>query len=212
MNKVSRRSFIKHTSGATIALWLGISSKGFAAKTPDITTAKNFTPYILVDSDNHITIYNIRPEMGQGTFQSVPAVIAEEFEVSLDQVTIKQTNGEKEFGPQQRAGGSASIRTGYSDLRKIGASAKAVFIAAACKKWNAKEDDCYASNGKIFHKPTNRSFTYGALIDEASAIEIPKEPKLKDPKDFTIIGKQKHRPDVPLKTNGAAEFGLDMNL
>jgi len=212
MNKVSRRSFIKHTSGATIALWLGISSKGFAAKTPDITTAKNFTPYIRVDSDNSITIYNIRPEMGQGTFQSVPAVIAEEFEVSLDQVRIKQTNGEKEFGPQQRAGGSASIRTGYNDLRKIGASAKAVFIAAACKKWNAKEDDCYASNGKIFHKPTNRSFTYGALIDEASAIEIPKEPKLKDPKDFTIIGKQKHRPDVPLKTNGAAEFGIDIKV
>jgi len=212
MNQVSRRSFIKHTGGASIALWLGISSKGFAAKTPDITTAKNFTPYILVDSDNNITIYNIRPEMGQGTFQSVPAVIAEEFEVSLDQVTIKQTNGEKEFGPQQRAGGSASIRTGYGDLRKIGASAKAVFIAAACKKWNAKEDDCYASNGKIFHKPTNRLYTYGALIEEASAAEIPKEPKLKDPKDFTIIGKQKHRPDVPLKTNGAAEFGIDMKV
>lgn len=212
MNQVSRRTFIKNTGGASIALWLGISSKGFAATTPDITTLKNFTPYILVDADNNITIYNIRPEMGQGTFQSVPAVIAEEFEVSLDQVTIKQTNGEKEFGPQQRAGGSASIRTGYSDLRKIGASAKAVFMAAACKKWNAKEDDCYASNGKIFHKPTNRSFTYGALIEEASAIEIPKEPKLKDPKDFIIIGKQKHRPDVPLKTNGAAEFGLDMKV
>jgi len=212
MNQVSRRSFIKHTGGASIALWLGISSKGVAAKTADITTVKNFTPYILVDSDNNITIYNIRPEMGQGTFQSVPAIIAEEFEVSLDQVTIKQTNGEKEFGPQQRAGGSASIRTGYSDLRKIGASAKAVFIAAACRKWSAKEDDCYASNGKIFHKPTNRLYTYGALIEEASAIEIPKEPKLKDPKDFTIIGKQKHRSDVPLKTNGAAVFGIDMKV
>src|SRR6476646_10900028 len=124
MNQVSRRSFIKHTGGASIALWLGISSKGFAAKTPDITTAKNFTPYILVDSDNNITIYNIRPEMGQGTFQSIPAIIAEEFEVSLDQVTIKNTNGEKPFGDRQRAGGSSSIRTNYTDLRKVGAYAK----------------------------------------------------------------------------------------
>src|SRR6476660_6477476 len=128
--------------------------------------------------------------MSQGTFQSVPTLIAEEFEVSLDQVTIKQTNGEKEFGPQQRAGGSASIRTGYNDLRKIGASAKAVFITAASRKWNVSEDECYATNGKIFHKPSKRSFTYGSLIEEASAIELPKEPKLKDPKDFKIIGRQ----------------------
>src|SRR4029079_3853618 len=174
LKSISRGYFLKNTAGASIALWLGLNAKGGVAATDNIATAKNFTPYILVESNNNITIYNIRPEMGQGTFQSVPAVIAEEFEVSLNQVTIKQTNGEKEFGPQQRAGGSASIRTGYSDLKKIGAPAKAVFIAAACKKWNAKEDDCYASNGKIFHKPTNKSFTYGALIEEASAIDIPK--------------------------------------
>lgn len=212
MNQVSRRNFIKHTGSAGIALWLGISAKGFAEKTPDIATAKNFTPYILVESNNNITIYNIRPEMGQGTFQSVPAVIAEEFEVSLDKVIIKQTNGEKEYGPLQRAGGSSSIRTAYSDLRKIGASAKAVFITAASKKWNVSEEECYAEDGKIYHKSTKKSFAYGALIEDASTIELPKEPKLKDPKDFKIIGKQKHRPDVPLKTNGSAEFGIDVKV
>ena len=210
--QVSRRNFIKNTSGASIALWLGLNAKGSIGATNNIATVKNFTPYILVDSDNNITIYNIRPEMGQGTFQSVPAVIAEEFEVSLNHVTIKQTNGEKEFGPQQRAGGSSSIRTAYNDLRKIGASAKAVFITAASKKWNVSEDECYAEDGKIFHKPTKRSFTYGALVEEASAIEIPKDPKLKDQKDFKIIGKQKHRADVPLKTNGSAEFGIDVRV
>jgi isoquinoline 1-oxidoreductase beta subunit len=212
MKQVSRRSFIRNTGTAGIALWLGISAKGNTGKTTDIASAKNFTPYILVESNDNITIYNIRPEMGQGTFQSVPAVIAEEFEVSLDQVTIQQTNGEKEFGPQQRAGGSASIRTGYNDLRKIGASAKAVFLTAASKKWNVSEDECYAENGSIFHKPTKRSFSYGAVIEEASALEIPKEPKLKDPKDFKIVGKQKLRPDVPLKTNGSAEFGIDVQV
>jgi isoquinoline 1-oxidoreductase beta subunit len=212
MKQVSRRNFITSTGGASIALWLGISAKGYAGKTPDLATAKNFTPYILVESSGKITIYNIRPEMGQGTFQSVPALIAEEFEVSLDQVTIKQSNGEKELGTQQRAGGSASIRTGYTDLRKIGASAKAVFLTAASKKWNVSEDECYAENGKIFHKPTKRSFTYGEVIEEAAKLELPKEPKLKDPKDFKIIGKQKHRPDVRLKTNGSAEFGIDVQV
>ena len=65
---------------------------------------------------------------------------------------------------------------------------------------------------KVFHKPTKRSFTYGELVEEASTLELPKEPKLKDPKDFKIIGKQKHRPDVPLKTNGSAEFGIDVQV
>ena len=212
VNQLSRRKFLKNAGGAGIALWLGISVKGGTIATTDITTAKNFTPYILIESNGNITIYNTKPEMGQGTFQSIPSLIAEEFEVSLDQVTIKQSNGEKELGTQQRAGGSASIRTNYTDLRKVGASAKAVFLTAASKKWNVSEDECYAENGKIFHKPTKRSFTYGELIEEASTLELPKEPKLKDPKDFKIIGKQKNRPDVRLKTNGTAEFGIDVQV
>ena len=126
MIQVSRRQFIRNAGGAGIAFWFGLSAKGTPGKIPDVVTGKNFTPYIIVEVNGKITIYNIRPEMGQGTFQSVPALIAEEFEVSLDQVIIKQSNGEKALGTQQRAGGSASIRTSYTRLRKIGASAKAV--------------------------------------------------------------------------------------
>ena len=134
MNQVSRRSFIKDTGGAGIALWLGITTKGNTHKWVDIEEAKNFTPYILVEANGNITIFNTKPEMGQGTFQSVPALIAEEFEVSLGQVTIKNTNGEKEFGNEQSAGGSSSIRNNYTKFRNIGASAKAVFIQAAATK------------------------------------------------------------------------------
>src|SRR6266487_5055540 len=120
MIQVSRRSFLENAGGAGIALWLGISAKGGTGTTTDIITAKNFTPYILVESNGSITIFNTKPEMGQGTFQSIPALIAEEFEVSLEQVTIKQSNGEKELGTAQRAGGSASVRTSYIELRKVG--------------------------------------------------------------------------------------------
>jgi len=212
VNQVSRRSFIKNAGGAGVALWLGISAKGFAGKTPDIASAKNFTPYILVESNGAITLYNTKPEMGQGTFQSIPALIAEEFEVSLDQVTIKLTNGEKEFGRSQSAGGSSSVRTSYTQLRKIGASAKEVFIQAAATKWNVDASACYAENGKVFHQPTKKSFTYGELVEDAAKLELPKEPKLKDPKDFKILMKTSKRPDVPLKTNGKAEFGIDMKV
>ena len=91
MKQLSRRSFIKNAGGASVALWLGISANGYAAKrSPIAAEAKNFTPYILVESNGSITIFNTKPEMGQGTFQSIPALIAEEFEVSLEQITIKQ--------------------------------------------------------------------------------------------------------------------------
>ena len=156
MHQVSRRSFIKNAGGTGIALWLGINLRGNTVITSAIVEAGNFTPYILVESGGAITIFNTKPEMGQGTFQSIPAMIAEEFEVSLDQVTIKKTNGEKEFGDRQRAGGSSSIRTNYTELRKVGASAKEVFIKAASAKWQVDASTCYAENGKVIHKPTNR--------------------------------------------------------
>lgn len=212
MNSISRRNFIKNAGGTGIALFLGISVKGIPVSTCQITTAKNFTPYILVESNGNITIFNTKPEMGQGTFQSIPALIAEELEVSLDQITIKQSNGEKELGNMQRAGGSASVRTSYTDLRKVGASAKEVFIKAASIKWQIGIDRCYAKDGKVIDRDSKKSFTYGELIEEASKLELPTAPKLKDPKEFTILGKVDKRPDVPLKTCGKAEFGIDVQL
>jgi isoquinoline 1-oxidoreductase beta subunit len=209
MRQLSRRSFIINTGGAGIAFWLGISAKGSITAASE---AKNFTPYILVESGGGITIFNTKPEMGQGTFQSIPALIAEEFEVSLDQIIIKQSNGEKELGNAQRAGGSASVRTNYTELRKVGASAREVFIKAASNKWQVDVESCYAEAGKVIHRTTKREFTYGELVEEASKLELPKEPKLKDPKDFKILGKSIRRPDVPLKTSGQAEYGIDVQL
>ncbi len=212
MDKISRLKFIQSSGTLSLALWLGLSAKGNTRKTLNLATAKNFTPLILVESNGKITIYNIKPEMGQGTFQSMPALIAEEFEVSLDQITIKSTNGEKEFGPRQRAGGSSSIRTSYTDMRKVGAAAKSVFILAASNKWQVDPQTCIAENGKVIHSSTKRSFTYGDLVEEASKLEMPKEPQLKNPKDFKILGKVSKRPDIPLKTNGSAGFGIDVEV
>ena len=212
MQQLSRRKFIRNVGGTGIALWMGISVRGNAIISSSVAASGNFTSFIMVESDGAITIFNTKPEMGQGTFQSIPAIIAEEFEVSLDQVTIKNTNGEKPFGNRQRAGGSSSIRTNYTDLRKVGASAKEVFIQSAAAKWQVDISSCYAENGKVIHRPTNRTYSYGDLVADASRLELPKEPKLKDPKDFKIIGKMARRPDVPLKTNGSAQFGIDVQV
>lgn len=209
---VSRRSFIKQASGAGIALWLGLSSDGFARKTTQLAGVKSFSPFILVESSGTITLYNTRPEMGQGTYQSIPALIAEDFEVSLDKVIIKFTNGEREFGNGQSAGGSRSVVTSYQAMRKVGAAAKEVFIQAAAKRWQVDAAQCYAEDAKVINRTTQKSFTYGELVEEAAQLELPKEPKLKEAKDFKILGKVAKRPDVAMKTNGTAGFGLDIEV
>jgi isoquinoline 1-oxidoreductase beta subunit len=208
MEQISRRHFIASTTTAGLALWLGLTSEGYISKAGDLASA-NFSPFILIEANGQITLFNTKPEIGQGTFQSFPALIAEELEVSLDQVIIRQTNGEYEFGNAQRSGGSASIRTSYLPMRKVGAAAREVLIKAAAKTWNADESDCFAESGNIVHAPTKRKLSYGALIEVASRIPLPENPKLKNPKDFRILGKVSRRPDIPLKTNGTAEFGID---
>lgn len=212
MKPISRRKFVTDTGITGIALWLGLSVKGNPVAARNATLAKNFTPYILVETNGNITIFNTKPEMGQGTFQAIPALIAEELEVPLSQVIIKQSNGEKELGNGQRAGGSASVRTNYTELRKIGASAKEVFIQAAAAKWKVPVEQCYAQNGTVINRTTKQAFTYGDLVEEASKLPLPPSPTLKDKKDFTQLGIADKRPDVPLKTCGKAEFGIDVQV
>lgn len=211
MNQFNRRNFIKNASGASMALWLGLSLDG-KAQVVSASQAVNFTPYILIEPGGAITIFNTKPEMGQGTFQSIPALIAEELEVSLSQINIKNTNGEKEFGFGQAAGGSESIRGSYNDLRKVGAAAKEMLVKAASTRWGVAADTCFAENGTVIHKATNKKFTYGELAAEAAKLITPKDPQLKNPKDFKIIGKNEKRPDILLKVAGKAEFGIDAEV
>jgi len=206
----SRRSFIKKAGATGLTFWLGLSLvKG--ANAPVISTAKSLTPFIKIDASG-ITIFNPNPEMGQGSYQAVASMIAEELEVSLDQITIKNTGGEKEFGAGQWAGGSSTVREGYLTYRKIGASAKEMLVKAASQTWGVSPESCTAKEGKVYHTATNRSLKYEELAEAASLVEIPQEPKLKDPKDFKMLGKAVKRPDIPLKVTGKAEFGIDADL
>ena len=218
---IDRRNFIRITGIAGTGLMLGLSmiAKG-ETKGHNLTDNHGdaqpdpfeLTPFVLIEKTGKITIYNSRPEIGQGVYQAVPALIAEELEVSLDHVTIKQTGGEKKFGQGQGAGGSASIRSGYTKMRQVGAAAKAMLIAAAAQQWNVSAGECYAEDAKIIHKASGKSLGYGELAEAASKIDVPQNPVLKDPKDFKILGKRSPRPDVPLKTTGKAIFGIDVSV
>jgi isoquinoline 1-oxidoreductase beta subunit len=211
---INRRNFLKLSSLSSVALVLGVSAKPGSNKllaVGNVAESYKLTPYIFIEKTGKITLMNPKPDMGQGTFQSVPALIAEELEVSLDAVTILQTGGEAEYG-RQVSGGSTSVRMNYFALRKVGASAKEMLLAAAASQWKVPVEECYAENAKVYHKPSGKNISYGDLVEAASKLNVPQDPKLKDAKDFKILGKNYPRPDVPLKVSGRAVYGIDVEV
>ena len=216
----SRRNFLKAAGLTGAAFALGFSSTDTLSSPVQnlsglaLPESIELTPYILIEKSGRIIIMNPRPEIGQGTYQSVPALIAEELEVPLDKVVIRQTGGESKYGGMwsQAVGGSGSIRGGYTQMRKVGASAREMLIQAASQQWSVPVAECVAENGTIVHKSTGKKLTYGQLAETAAKLPVPKEPTLKDPKQFTMLGKPMPRPDVPLKVAGQATFGIDAKV
>ncbi|MBL7780384.1 MAG: xanthine dehydrogenase family protein molybdopterin-binding subunit [Saprospiraceae bacterium] len=216
-SNIQRRDFLKFTGLSATAFILGIPSvksgePALISNLSNLEDAFNLNPYVLIEKTGKITLFNTKPEMGQGTFQSIPALIAEELELSPGQYTVQQTGGEKRFGPLQFSGGSYSVRSSYQELRKVGASAREMLLTAAARQWNVLESECYAQDAKIFHRTSGKSLGYGDLVETASKLEAPQNPRLKDPADFKMLGKSVQRADVPLKVSGRAVFGIDVEV
>lgn len=216
----NRRNFLKTSAAAGTALVLGFQTSHAGEPTDGESLAHELliadgkheiTPFVMIDEKGAVTLFNPRPDMGQGTFQSMPALLAEELCISLENVKIVQTEGDAKHG-NQNAGGSSSVRRLWKPMRTAGAAAREMLIAAAATTWNVPAGECYAENGAIIHTPTKRSLTYGELAAKAATMPVPKDPKLKDPKDFTILGKPAPRADVPMKVDGSAKFGIDARV
>jgi isoquinoline 1-oxidoreductase beta subunit len=170
------------------------------------------TTWISIDKSGTVTLLNHRSEMGQGSFQAVPQMIAEELEVSLEKIKILFAPGHQSKYGSQVTGGSSTVRGAYKTLLRTGATARVMLIEAAAKKWDVSKDECYAENGEVIHRPTNKKLGYGELVEEASKLTPPKNVKLKERHHYKIVGKPVPRPDTPMKVNGKAEFGLDKKL
>ncbi|WP_276367016.1 molybdopterin cofactor-binding domain-containing protein [Chryseolinea sp. H1M3-3] len=218
ISKLSRRNFIKLSgmTGAALTLGLYTEVKGEEAKIikPDVAKSlgTELNAWISIDTSGKVTIMNHRAEMGQGAYQSVPQMIAEELEVDLNKVDIVFGVGnEKKYG-SQITGGSSTVRSAYKHLCRMGATAREMLIEAAAKKWNVDNNTCYAENGNVIHKPSGRKFHYGELVEEASKIEPRQTVALKKVEDYKILRKPVPRQDTPLKTNGSAIFGIDKKL
>jgi len=212
---INRRDFIKISglTGAALTLGIYFPSSARAAKIVKADSSSvELNAWISIDTNGKVTIINHRAEMGQGSFQSVPQIIAEELEVNLNDVKIIFGVGnEKKYG-SQITGGSSTVRGSYKHLGQMGASAREMLKEAAAKKWSVDKSTCYAENGFIIHKPSGKKLGYGELVADASKLELPTNIALKKPADYKILRKPMPRQDTPLKTNGTAIFGLDKKL
>lgn len=215
---ISRRNFIRLSgmTGAALTLGFYFPAAGKDGSILKLDTAESLgielNAWISIDTSGKVTIINHRSEMGQGSFQSVPQIIAEELEVDLDQVNIVFAQGSQTKYGSQITGGSSTIRGSYKRLLHLSASAREMLLEAAARKWNANKSDCYAESGHAVHKPTGRKLGYGELVSDASKLEPPADVALKNPKDYKVIRKPLPRQDTPLKTNGKAIFGMDKKL
>ena len=221
--KLSRRTFLRTSAAAGGGLLLAVAWPGPArfAAAAGTSQVESFAPnaFVRIGPNGRIALIVCQVEMGQGTYTSMPMLIAEELEVGLNQVDVEAAPPDDKLYANplllfQATGGSTSVRAFWKPLREAGAAARILFVEAAAQTWGVDPASCHAEKGEVIHEPTGRRLAYGKLADKAATLPVPDIAKivLKDPKDFTIIGKPVKRIDTPGKVDGSAKYGIDVRL
>jgi isoquinoline 1-oxidoreductase subunit beta len=180
---------------------------------------KGFAPggLVRIGSDGRISLIAPNVEMGQGIYTAEAMLIAEELEVGLDQIEVLAAPPNEELYKQpllnsQTTGGSTSVRGAWVPLRQAGAAARVMLVNTAAGRWQVPAAECRASRAAVTHESSGRSLTYSELADDAAKQPVPKDVPLKDPKDWTLVGRTQRRVDTPAKVDGSAVFGIDVRL
>jgi isoquinoline 1-oxidoreductase beta subunit len=206
----SRRDLLKATVvGGGLLLAFRIAAKAEAAETAG---ASALNAYVRVAPNGIVTIMGKNPEIGQGIKTSLPMMIAEELDVAWENVRIEQADSDPKLYGRQFAGGSMATPLHWDELRRVGAVARAMLVQAAAVAWNCNAADCKTSDGQVIHVATGRKQSYGVLAGQCAGIAVP-DPKslpLKDPKDYTIIGKATPQYDTAKIVTGQPLFGIDV--
>jgi isoquinoline 1-oxidoreductase subunit beta len=219
IQNLSRRGFLQGAAGLT----LGLSLPAFAAKAGAATAqaaSATFepTPFLRIGADNTVTVLSKHLEMGQGTYTGLATIVAEELDAAWPQVKVEGAPADAKrfnnlaFGPMQGTGGSTAMANSWDQLRQTGATARAMLVSAAAKRWNVPAAEITVSEGVVSHAASKRKATFGELAEAAAAEAVPASVTLKDPKDFRLIGKHANRKDSYAKTNGTARFTQDVHL
>ncbi len=210
---LSRRNFLASSAAVGGGLLLSLS---LPIGQSEAAGSENFTPnaFIRVGSDGQIVLTMPYVEMGQGTYTSIPMLIAEELEVGLKQVKLEHAPpNEKLYANPllgvQATGNSNAIRGSWKPLREAGATARVMLIAAAAKRWGVDVTSCHAQEGEVIHTPTGLKLSYGELAADAAKMPVPTNVALKKPEEFRLIGTPAKRLDIAGKVNGSAVYGMD---
>jgi isoquinoline 1-oxidoreductase beta subunit len=217
---LGRREFIKTGAavggGLLVSLYMPLpgAAEASAAVSPD--NAYAVTAFVRIGTDESVTVISAHSEMGQGIYTSLPMLLNEELQADWSKVRVEAAPVDKVYNHPvwgiQGTGGSTTSPAEWERYRKMGAIARTMLVQAAAQQWNVQPTTCHVEKGVVIHNATGRRATYGSLASAASKLTQPADVPLKDPKNFTLIGKPTRRLDTPSKTDGSAQFGLDVSV
>ncbi|WP_176052906.1 xanthine dehydrogenase family protein molybdopterin-binding subunit [Paraburkholderia caribensis] len=222
VQRPSRRTFLKGAgTAAALALtigfeWAGTSRRAIAAQPPGATFAPN--AFLRVGADDSVTVIAKHVEMGQGAYTGIATIVAEELDADWSRVRVESAPADAKryanlaFGTIQGTGGSSAMANSWTQLREAGATARVMLVTAAAQQWKVPASELRTERGVVYHDASGKHATYGSLSSAAAALPVPENVALKDPKNFRLIGSQAPRVDVPPKTDGTAQFTLDVTL
>lgn len=219
--KANRRAFLKGSAATTAGLVIGFHvpflNKQAMAQGVSASASPEVNAWVVVQPDDKVIIRIARSEMGQGSLTGLAQMVAEELEcdwakVSTEYPTPGQSLARKRVWGDFSTGGSRGIRGSQDNVRKGGAAARMMLVQAAADEWKVPVAECTVAKGVITHGPSKRTVTYGKVANAAGKLAQPADIKLKDPKDWTVIGKRLARLDTVDKTTGRQIYGMDLKL
>ena len=213
---LSRRNFLRASAIAGGGLLLSVNLPFAGRESEAAAAAGDFAPnaFVRIGGDGKVVLTMPYVEMGQGTYTSIPMLIAEELEIGLNQVQLEHAPPSDKLYANpllgvQATGNSNAMRGAWQPMRKAGATAKAMLVAAAAKRWNVEPATCRAENGEVHHAASGRKLGYGELAADAAQMPVPENVTLKSPAEFKLIGTAAKRLDTPSKVNGTTVYGID---
>lgn len=216
-SKLDRRAFVRLTGSLGVGLGLSLYFPG-CAPSPKRSSGVALAPnaWVRVAPDDSITVIVSKSEMGQGVATGLPTIVAEELDAAIQHVRFEFAPADSRYNDpffkSMATGGSTSVRDGWTTLRMAGATARTMLVTAAAKQWSVDPSTCSTRESVVYHIPSNRSATYGSLAEMAATLPVPTAVPLKTPDRFVLIGKYRPRPDIPVKVNGKAQYGIDVRV
>ncbi|MGD0428092.1 MAG: xanthine dehydrogenase family protein molybdopterin-binding subunit [Candidatus Acidiferrales bacterium] len=214
--EIKRREFLKAGAALGGGLLISLYVPEFAPAARSAAKPVALNAFVRIGTDESVTVISNHSEMGQGIYTSLPMLLNEELEADWARVRVESSPVDAVYNHTvfgiMMTGGSTTTNSEYDRFRKMGAMARIMLVAAAAQSWGVDAQTCRAEKGFVIHTASRRRASYGSLAEAAAKIAAPTDIPLKDPKDFTLVGKPVHRLDTPSKTNGSAQFGLDVYI